>query len=187
MYVALALVAGERFPVCVVANKTKHVVSDPASITDTVAALPEIFVWSPVFVPDRFAPVTLPDAATLVGVIAPSVRVIAGVVVATYNIGENGGIVGDYNGRRFIELTYETPEVIQASDVRINFVNDFYDPDNGIDNNVKIDRIQIGAVVYQTEAPTVFSTGTWTAVDGITPGFRLSEVLHGAGYFQFNA
>ena len=32
--------------------------------------------------PLRFEPVTVPDAATLVGLIAPSVSVIAGVVVA---------------------------------------------------------------------------------------------------------
>jgi hypothetical protein len=38
-------------------------------------------VWLPVFVPLRLEPVTVPVAATDDGVIAPSVRVIAGVVV----------------------------------------------------------------------------------------------------------
>jgi hypothetical protein len=47
-----------------------------------VPALPVIVVWSPVFVPLRFDPVTVPTAATLDGVIAPSVSVMAGVVVA---------------------------------------------------------------------------------------------------------
>jgi hypothetical protein len=40
----------------------------------------------PVFVPLRFEPVTEPVAATLVGVIAPSVRLIAGVVVGVATV-----------------------------------------------------------------------------------------------------
>jgi hypothetical protein len=47
-----------------------------------VPALPLIVVWSPVLVPLRFDPVTVPTAATLDGVIAPRVNVMAGVVVA---------------------------------------------------------------------------------------------------------
>jgi hypothetical protein len=38
-------------------------------------------VWSPVFTPDKFVPVTVPVDVTDVGVIAPSVKVIAGVDV----------------------------------------------------------------------------------------------------------
>lgn len=49
--------------------------------SESVQVMPTIVVWSPVFVPDRLDPVTVPVAATLVGVIASSVRVIAGVVV----------------------------------------------------------------------------------------------------------
>ena len=44
-------------------------------------ALPVMVVWSPVLVPERFVPVTVPVAATDDGVMAPSVRLIAGVVV----------------------------------------------------------------------------------------------------------
>ena len=51
-----------------------------------VPALPLTLVWSPVFVPLRLLPVTAPDAATLVGVIAPSVRLMAGVVVAVATV-----------------------------------------------------------------------------------------------------
>jgi hypothetical protein len=66
------------------------VVSPPASTVVTVPALPVTLVWSPVLVPldvpecvpDRLEPVTVPLAATLDGVIAPSANVIAGVVVA---------------------------------------------------------------------------------------------------------
>lgn len=40
------------------------------------------------FVPERFEPVTVPEAATEDGVIAPSVSVIAGVVVAVATVPE---------------------------------------------------------------------------------------------------
>jgi hypothetical protein len=39
-------------------------------------------VLAPELVPDRLEPVTVPVAATLAGVMAPKLRVIAGVVVA---------------------------------------------------------------------------------------------------------
>ena len=74
-----------------------------------------------------------------------------------------------------------------AADVRVNFVNDFFDSENGVDSNVRVDRIEIDGESFQTEAPTVFSTGTWVSGVGITPGFQLSEILHANGYFQFDA
>ena len=112
---------------------------------------------------------------------------IDGVVVATYDLGENGAVVGDYAARNYIELIYQSEAAVAAADVRVNFVNDFFDLENGIDSNVRIDRIEIDSEAYQTESPTVFSTGTWLSGVGITPGFRLSEVLHANGYFKFDA
>ena len=52
----------------------------------TVAALPEMFVWSPVLVPDKLEAATVPDATIEVGVIAPSVSEMAGVVVAVATV-----------------------------------------------------------------------------------------------------
>ena len=110
-----------------------------------------------------------------------------GIRVADFELSDFGANVGDYDARQFVELTWSTTQAIDAEDVRLNFVNDFYDPANGIDYNVKIDRIEINGVVYQTEDPNVFSTGTWLPADGVTPGFRQSEILHTNGYFQFDA
>ena len=45
-------------------------------------------VWSPVLVPDKLDPVTVPVAATEDGVIAPSARLIAGVVVGFVTVPE---------------------------------------------------------------------------------------------------
>ena len=110
---------------------------------------------------------------------------IAGQVVATYRLSDFGGQAGDLANRRFVELNYVSPTTVNISDVRINFTNDTYDPANNIDFNVAIDRIEIAQVVYETEAPDVFSTGTYTSPDGVVPGFRLSEVLNVNGYFQY--
>ncbi len=112
---------------------------------------------------------------------------IAGQVVATYSLADFGGKPGDLDARNFIELTYVSPVPVKASDIRINFTNDVYDPANNIDYNVGIDRIEVNQVAYETEAPSVFSTGSWLPADGIVPGFRGSEVLNGTGYFQYEA
>jgi peroxidase len=74
---------------------------------------------------------------------------------------------------------------VTPDQIRVVFVNDLYDPANGIDRNLIIDRIFVNGQVIETESDAVFSTGTWTAEDGIQPGFRNSEFLHTNGYFQF--
>ncbi len=112
---------------------------------------------------------------------------IAGQVVATYDLGEHGTVIGDYANRNFVELVYESNVAFAASDVRVKFINDQYDPANGWDANVRIDRIEIDSEVFQTEAYSVFSTGTWIDGLGIHPGFWFTEELHANGYFQFDA
>ncbi|TWU02788.1 DUF4347 domain-containing protein [Stieleria varia] len=74
---------------------------------------------------------------------------------------------------------------IQADSVRVVFTNDQYDPNEGVDANLIVDRIEIDGVVYETESPDVYSTGSWLPSDGIVPGFRESEMLNVNGYFQF--
>ena len=59
-------------------------VNDP--VPEPVTSPVRVMVWLPVFVPLRLEPVTVPVAATEDGVIAPSVRVIAGVVVAVATV-----------------------------------------------------------------------------------------------------
>lgn len=81
-------------------------------------------------------------------------------------------------------LTYVAAGSVTADQVRIVFTSDVYDPANGIDYNLTIDRISIDGAVFETEAGSVFSTGTWRPEDGITPGFGRGETLHANGYFQ---
>ena len=54
------------------------------------------------------------------------------------------------------EFQSDTP--ITADQVSIEFLNDQFDPENGIDANLIVDAIQIDGVRFETESPTVFST-----------------------------
>ena len=85
----------------------------------------------------------------------------------------------------FQTFSYTHDQPVSAEDVRVEFFNDQYDPDQGIDSNLTVDYISIDGVIFQTEDPSVFSTGTWKEADGVTPGFRESETLHSNGYFQY--
>ncbi|TWU01330.1 carbohydrate-binding domain-containing protein [Stieleria varia] len=105
---------------------------------------------------------------------------IDGTTVATFE-----SIGGDEDSGSFQRLDYQAAGAISASQVRVVFVNDLYDEAAGVDRNLVVDKIAIDGVEYETEAPDVFSTGTWLPADGIVPGFRQSETLHSNGYFQY--
>ncbi len=84
-------------------------------------------------------------------------------------------------------FSYQAAGNVSADDVRVTFLNDRFDPDNDIDSNLIVDYVNVDGDRFQTEAPTVFSTGTWKPADGVVPGFRQSETLHSEGYFQYAA
>lgn len=98
---------------------------------------------------------------------------------------QSWNVAAGANTGSFQTYTFITPDNVVADDVRIQFLNDAYDPANGIDENLRIDAIEIDGVRFETESPDVFSTGTWLPADGVQPGFRQSEFLHTDGYFQF--
>ncbi|TWU51777.1 DUF4347 domain-containing protein [Rubripirellula reticaptiva] len=110
---------------------------------------------------------------------------VAGSQVATFKLSDFGGQAGDLSDQNYVELNWATNSLVDPGDIRINFINDRYEPAAGIDWNVAIDRIEVSGVAYQTEAPDVYSTGTYLAADGIVPGYRQSEILHTNGYFQY--
>jgi glucose/arabinose dehydrogenase len=74
---------------------------------------------------------------------------------------------------------------VSPNQIRINFVNDLYDPANGIDRNLRVDRIVVDGVTYQTEDPSVFASGVWVQGQGIVSGNRQTEFLSSNGFFQF--
>jgi hypothetical protein len=77
-------------------------------------------------------------------------------------------------------------ENVSADQVRIEFTNDDYEP-NVRDLNLIVDYVQIDGTKFETEDPSVYSTGTWLPSDGVVAGYRSSETLHTNGYFQFSA
>ena len=94
-------------------------------------------------------------------------------------------IGGDAENGVFQKYSYNTTDSIDPSQIRIAFTNDNYDPENGIDRNVRIDKIVVNGETIETESADVFSTGTWKAEDGIVAGFRQSEILHVDGFFEY--
>ncbi|MFG0265529.1 MAG: carbohydrate-binding domain-containing protein [Rhodopirellula sp. JB055] len=74
---------------------------------------------------------------------------------------------------------------IDPSLLRIQFVNDLYDPDQGIDRNVQIGSVTIGDQVLDSNAADVFSTGTWLPDDGVAAGLGRGSVLNANGYLQY--
>ena len=106
----------------------------------------------------------------------------------TFQVLVDDNVVGSFTTTTSDQIfTIESDQPLTPDQIEIRFTNDLYDPDNGIDRNLIVDYIDIDGAIYQTEAPNVFSTGTWRPEDGIQPGFRDSQVLHGNGSFQFDA
>ena len=82
-------------------------------------------------------------------------------------------------------FTYETNQHLDGSQVRVEFTNDFHDPRNGVERNLFVSNVQINGVNYESDAASTFSTGTWTAADGVQRGFGRGNILHANGYFQY--
>ena len=103
-----------------------------------------------------------------------------------FNLLINGQVVGNYSATTsWNSISYTHNEPVFADDVRIEFTNSQYDPAQGIDSNLVVDYISIDGLIHQTEDASVYSSGTWTAADGIVPGYGRGERLHTNGYFQF--
>jgi len=89
--------------------------------------------------------------------------------------------------RTFDAFTYTHPTDVTIDRVRVVFTNDGLNS-GGQDRNLSIDGVALNNAKYETEASTVYSTGTWDAsTNGRLPGFRQSESLHYNGYLQFGA
>jgi len=105
-----------------------------------------------------------------------------GAVVATYTVTGANADAGVFQ-----TFTYEAAGTVIADDVRVSFINDFYDEANDVDLNARIDAIAIDGVRYETEDVSTFSTATYTNADGnIVPGFGRGDTLHSNGYFQYD-
>lgn len=123
--------------------------------------------------------------------------IIEGETVAVF---ENVG--GDFDNREFVTLSYNTDQSFRPSEIEVAFTNDLYEPENGIDRNVLVDRVMLRFGTdgtpeereffvnrpfnFETEDASVFSTGTWRSEDGVTDGFGRGEILHANGSFKLD-
>ncbi|EMI57315.1 protein containing Legume lectin, beta chain [Rhodopirellula sallentina SM41] len=105
---------------------------------------------------------------------------IDGTIVQTWN-----NVAGDAEAGVFQEFTYNGGADATADQVRVIFSNDAYEPSLDLDRNLRVDRVVVNGNTVQSEDPLVFGTGTWLPDDGISPGYRQSEWIHGNGYFQY--
>ena len=105
-----------------------------------------------------------------------------------FNLLINGTVVGTYNvTTQFQTIRYTHNGSVSADDVRIEFINDEWDPQRGVDANLTVDRIVIDGQAFETENSAVFSTGSWLPGDGTQPGFGRSDTLNSNGYFQYSS
>ncbi|WP_404309044.1 DUF4347 domain-containing protein [Neorhodopirellula lusitana] len=82
--------------------------------------------------------------------------------------------------------TYQTAQAIAPDRISVHFVNDQYQPEIGYDRNLTVAKIDInGNQTLTTNAPSVYSTGTWRAEDQATPGFGRGDTLHTNGAFYY--
>ncbi len=104
---------------------------------------------------------------------------IDGEIVETWtNVG------GDFDTGQFESFVHDSEAHVAVDDVRVWFTNDGQTL-AGEDLNLRVDNLRIGDLVYETEAPTTFSTGTYSTGTGCGPGSKSSEYLQCSGYFQY--
>jgi len=79
---------------------------------------------------------------------------VRGAVVQTWN-----NVGGNPSARQFQTFEYRAADTVLPDDIQVAFTNDnfaFGTPDR----NLNVDHITIDGLKYETEVPTVFSTGT---------------------------
>jgi hypothetical protein len=81
-------------------------------------------------------------------------------------------------------FTYESPIKINPSQVKIAFINDYYNTRMKEDRNLRVDKIIIDNITYQSE--DFYSTGTHNKYSGCKSGYKNSDWLHCNGYFDFS-
>lgn len=106
---------------------------------------------------------------------------IAGQTVATFN-----NVAGNYSTGQFVTLSYASPTAIPISQIRVAYANDG-NSSTGVDRNLRVDAVTLDGIRYETEAPNVFSTGTYVTGQGRVLGKLQTEYLHLNGYFQYGA
>lgn len=105
---------------------------------------------------------------------------------ALFNILVDGDILASFEATTSSsDFEFSLPRYLDPAVIQIEFTNDEY-VEGSFDRNLIVEYIQVGDVQYQIDSIDVFSTGTWTAQDGIVDGFGRGNALHINGYFLIN-
>ncbi len=75
-------------------------------------------------------------------------------------------------------------ETVDAGQIRVRFANNDVEVPGGGDPGIYVDKLKVDGVVYESEAPTTFSTGSWNGSD-CGPGFNSTELLACTGFFTY--
>ena len=104
---------------------------------------------------------------------------IDGQFVTTFN-----DVGGDVGSRDFVELQFDTDQVLSPGRIGVAFGNDFFDPQTGEDRNLLVDRIVVDGLSVETEDPSTRSTGIFR--NGFTgPGNFETELFNINAIFTF--
>ncbi|MEM8947466.1 MAG: carbohydrate-binding domain-containing protein [Planctomycetota bacterium] len=104
---------------------------------------------------------------------------IDGATVATFN-----NVGGDAVNGVFQSFNYTHPTAVSANQIRVAFTNNGIAAGGG-DRNLRVDRITVGGVNYESEATTTFSVGSFVPGVGCTSGNNETETLYCDGYFEY--
>ena len=85
----------------------------------------------------------------------------------------------------FQTYTFATDSYVPGAELRIDYVNDQFDPENGIDSNLIVDNVTINGDTRQVEDPSTFGFGSFVN-GGFSEGFNQSDTLHTSGFFEVN-
>ncbi len=93
-------------------------------------------------------------------------------------------VQGDPYNRKFIEYHYVSPTPVAINQIKVAYTNDWQE--GTTEKDLRVDKIVLDGVTYETEASSTYSTGT--AVPGsdcIVGGYKNSEWLHCNGSFAY--
>ena len=154
-----------------------HIISIPAVATTYTAIYEETTASPP---PQPTGTIVKVYAA---GTPASGVYPTAELLVDDQVVSRFENIRGNPNTREFMEFSYTSPVALTGGQVKVRYINDVYAPPE--DRNLRVDKIVIGQTTYETEAPSVLSTGTYTPETGCAPGNKTSEWLQCGGFFRY--
>jgi hypothetical protein len=107
---------------------------------------------------------------------------INGKVVKTFTVNK-----GNPQEREFAEYNYTHTKKVLPNEIKVAFTNNGANREKEQDRNLRVDKIVLDGVIYQSEAYDTYSTGTWAKDTKCAGGLKRSEWLHCNGYLQFRA